>query len=746
MKVLCIMLKIKKIRRKIKMKTRPPRSIVFLCLCLFCFVSGTESQAVKKISPDDQIVDAPAAVIELRRLYKMRDFEGGYERGKTLVAQFPENMELKAWFVLNMARNEMSEEAVKVAEKLIEKDKENAWAWFALANAYLRNSQNKEAAPAVEKALKLMPDDEEFIFLNASFLLAEKKYDEIYAWLDKNSAKIKDKSRLLQTKANALYRQSTDGKFDEAKRKASFEMFTKALEISPDSVDANFLYGSYLNYDKRFAEAYPLLKKAAAVSPRVAHIREALWNAILNGQPGKTEDYRKTEVIADMNDLMRLHPDSVNIIETVSSFYDVELEMPDKKKELDAVILKKFPYSETAEGILIDKIRKFKATGKDKKVDEKKRRQLVAMWREFINRPKHYQERYLGEAYSSLFFEIKDDKNVSDAELLQTAENASKYPHYSIDRIFSMIAESLTERKMFREAEKFVNIGFEKVKEEIERMREFIKDEKELQTNADTMNAVLQAARGWIYFKENRLDEAEKELESAIKLSREISSAHKKLGEIYEAKNDFDKAETAYINAYSTFWGKENPNVEALKSLYRKRHKNTTGFDAYFETVKVTERAMRKERVLSAKIAESKMAVPFNLKNLEAKPLSFADLKGKIVVVNIWGTWCGPCVMEMPEFQELHKKYLNDKDVAILTINNDEDLETIRKFMKDKKYDFAVLRDENYLQTVGINVFPTTWFIDREGKIAFVKVGSSDKLLEEFGWRIEELRKPSAGK
>ena len=79
--------------------------------------------------------------------------------------------------------------------------------------------------------------------------------------------------------------------------------------------------------------------------------------------------------------------------------------------------------------------------------------------------------------------------------------------------------------------------------------------------------------------------------------------------------------------------------------------------------------------------------------------------------------------------------------MVILTINNDENTDTVKKFMSGKKYDFAVLRDENYLRSVGINTFPTTWFINRSGQISFIKIGSSDKLLEEFGWRIEELRK-----
>ncbi|HLM60319.1 MAG TPA: tetratricopeptide repeat protein, partial [Pyrinomonadaceae bacterium] len=376
------------------MNTRPALLCAFIFLLLFCFVSNVNSQAVRKTPSANEITDPQTAITELRKLYKMRDFECGYERGKKFVERFPQDMELNALFIQNMARSNMNEEAVKVAEKLIENDKENAWAWFALATSYLRNSQNKEAVPAVEKALKLMPDHEDFIFLHASLLMAQKKYDEIYVWLDKNSSKIKDQSKLLQIKGNAQYRQSAGGKLDEAKRRMSFETFAKAIELSPNFVYAIYLYGSYLNQDKRFAEALPHLKKAAALSPRVAHIREALWRAMLNGQPDKTEEYRKTEVIADMESLMRLRPDSINVLETVGLFYERDLKMREKKRELEAVILKKFPQSMPAERLLYFKIRGFNVYGKDNKVDEQKKQQLVSMLKDFINRPQHYQKSY----------------------------------------------------------------------------------------------------------------------------------------------------------------------------------------------------------------------------------------------------------------------------------------------------------------------------------------------------------------
>lgn len=723
------------------MKIRPNFSSISVFLLLFCLISSVNSQITGKTSPTNQIKDAQTAVAKLRELYKIRDYEGGYELGKELTAQFPDNLELQAWFIVNTARNEMSKEAVETAKKLVENNKENAWARFALASAYIRNLQTKEAVSAAQEALNLESDNEEFIFLYASALLLQKKYDEIYDWLDKNLSKIKDQSRLFVVKAETQYRQATDEKIDEAKRKLSFESFAKARELNPNSVSANYIYGVYLNYDKRFAESLPLLKKTVALSPQVAHIRQQYWSAILNGQSDKTEEQRKTEVIADISNLLRLRPDSLSVLDAISTAYARDLEMPDKQKEVDAIILKKFPQSAQAERILINKIRRFDYVGKDKKVDKLKRRQLVQMLRNFINRPKNYEERYLGEAYSNLFYELKDNKKISDEKLLEIANKITQYPQLNVDGTYSMIAKGLTDRKMFREAERFVNVGYEKVRKEIEQQRTYIKDEKELEKNLNAMNATLSGALGWIYFKENRLDEAEKKFTQAIKLNNEVTYLYNNLGQVYEAKKEFDKAENAYIDAFSTFYGKENPNGDALKSLYQKRNGKLEGFEAYFIKVKEIERNRRKERVLSAKIKDSKSLTPFTLKNLDGKPTLSTDLKNKIIVINIWGTWCGPCVQEMPEVQELHKKYLGDKDVAILTINNDGDSALVKKFMTDKKFDFAVLQDENYLQPVGISSFPTTWFIDREGKISFIQVGNNGKLLEEFVWRIEEMKK-----
>jgi hypothetical protein len=76
----------------------------------------------------------------------------------------------------------------------------------------------------------------------------------------------------------------------------------------------------------------------------------------------------------------------------------------------------------------------------------------------------------------------------------------------------------------------------------------------------------------------------------------------------------------------------------------------------------------------------------------------------------------------------------------VLTINNDTNLDTVREWMTNHEYDFRVLWDDGYLDKVDVHLFPTTWFVDPEGRIAFVKEGWSESLAEEFSWRVEALR------
>jgi thiol-disulfide isomerase/thioredoxin len=147
-------------------------------------------------------------------------------------------------------------------------------------------------------------------------------------------------------------------------------------------------------------------------------------------------------------------------------------------------------------------------------------------------------------------------------------------------------------------------------------------------------------------------------------------------------------------------------------------------------------------------------AVPPSPVNLPAIDLEWLDggrmgadeLEGRIVVINFWGVWCGPCVAEAPQIQQLHEKYRDDPGVVFLTINAfDPDLDKVRNWMVENDYDYPVLIDDNFATPSGVRGYPTTWFADRHGRIVFEHIGASGAVFEEFVWRVEMLQAEAGG-
>ena len=189
----------------------------------------------------------------------------------------------------------------------------------------------------------------------------------------------------------------------------------------------------------------------------------------------------------------------------------------------------------------------------------------------------------------------------------------------------------------------------------------------------------------------------------------------------------------------------ENPSLPALKELYARTRGGADGFDPWLEKATDSDRARRRQAILAARLEEPQPIPDFALRTLDGGGMSSDDVKGKIVVVNFWGMWCGWCMEEMPDVQKLHERYRGDPQVRVLTIDNDQNTDAVRDWMREKKYNFPVLLDEGYASQAGITGFPHTWFLDRDGRRAFEQPGWSKYLVEEFGWRIEALRDGAGG-
>jgi thiol-disulfide isomerase/thioredoxin len=129
-----------------------------------------------------------------------------------------------------------------------------------------------------------------------------------------------------------------------------------------------------------------------------------------------------------------------------------------------------------------------------------------------------------------------------------------------------------------------------------------------------------------------------------------------------------------------------------------------------------------------------KQAAIFTLTSSKGKRVSLADLKGKPVLLNFWATWCTPCKVEMPWFEEFQKKYAA-QGLEVVGINEDEDAKSpeiqdqIKKTLERTGVDYTILMSDKKVGDAygGLDVLPATFFIDRNGKIVAQAIGLAPK-------------------
>jgi peroxiredoxin len=128
-----------------------------------------------------------------------------------------------------------------------------------------------------------------------------------------------------------------------------------------------------------------------------------------------------------------------------------------------------------------------------------------------------------------------------------------------------------------------------------------------------------------------------------------------------------------------------------------------------------------------------KPAPAFTLQDLNGKNVSLADLRGKVVVLDFWATWCPPCVKEIPHFIELYEQY-KDKGLAMVGISLDrEGISVVKAFVQKYQIKYPIMMTDGLVDKAfgGITSIPTTFLIDPAGNISKKYVGYNDKAVFE---------------
>jgi peroxiredoxin len=114
------------------------------------------------------------------------------------------------------------------------------------------------------------------------------------------------------------------------------------------------------------------------------------------------------------------------------------------------------------------------------------------------------------------------------------------------------------------------------------------------------------------------------------------------------------------------------------------------------------------------------------------------------VVVNVWGTWCGPCVGEAADIDTFYKKFKADSNVALVTVSYGDTPQAVRAFMASRRLTFPVLMDDGHWvdQKLHVPAYPTTYVVHRTGRIVY-QPGTRTDLVDEWTWMVEAaLKRP----
>lgn len=135
-----------------------------------------------------------------------------------------------------------------------------------------------------------------------------------------------------------------------------------------------------------------------------------------------------------------------------------------------------------------------------------------------------------------------------------------------------------------------------------------------------------------------------------------------------------------------------------------------------------------------------KNAIGFALASVEGKRISLKALRGQVVVLNFWATWCNPCQEELPEFERLQRRY-GKRGLKILSVSLDGNIENVRSFLKKNDLKLTALWDQKKRLAAAYNVeaMPSTYIIDRYGVVRYVHKGFSRAEFKRIEAETDEL-------
>ncbi len=250
--------------------------------------------------------------------------------------------------------------------------------------------------------------------------------------------------------------------------------------------------------------------------------------------------------------------------------------------------------------------------------------------------------------------------------------------------------------------------------------------------NRDRMTLLL--LRGRLYLKQHETAKAQKDFQDSYALVPSAGAAEK-LGEIAELNKNLLQAIQEYAWAFALADnGKTSPDRREIRqklgNVWRLAHGSDDGLGEYILHT-YDEITLAPGNPHAKRNAGAKDPYDFILRRVPGgAPLSLAGQRGKILVVNFWATWCGPCRALEPVFERVAAEFERSPEVLFLAADCDEDETLVPAYLQETKPRTTVVFADGLENAFAVNSFPTVVVIDRAGKIAYRAEGYGEDTFE----------------
>jgi len=258
--------------------------------------------------------------------------------------------------------------------------------------------------------------------------------------------------------------------------------------------------------------------------------------------------------------------------------------------------------------------------------------------------------------------------------------------------------------------------------------------QQEWETEKGRDQSAILLLRGRLYMKLHDNAAAQKDLETSYAVLPSAGAAEK-LGEIAELTKDLNVAIREYARAFvlaeaATGTASRHEVRQKLGNVWRLLHGSEDGLGEYllhtYDDVAAPASGSKTRRN-----PEAKDPYEFTLRTApDGAPFRLAKMRGKLLVLNFWATWCGPCHAMEPLFERVAAAFQGTPDVLFLSANCDEDESLVPPYLKDERLRTTVVYADGLDHLLAVNSFPTLIILDRGGKIAYRADGFDPDTVE----------------